>query len=155
MAHHTRRGVLAAVGLTVTAGCSQLPMSGSSSNSLRGKQVEQRSKTFTLQTDKFKSFPLSFDQKTVVMFSVVSDKLVDVLAFSPEQYDTFRSEPSGKVPIIDELSQQGTKATAQGITVAIDELILVIDNTSWGKTDPDGEVQVDLELEAFLPADGG
>lgn len=154
MAQQTRRGVLAAVGLTVTAGCSQLPLVGGSNDSLRGKQVDQRSATFTLKKGQFKPFHLSLDRRTVVEFSVVADEQVDVFAFAPDQFRTYKSR-SGEVSFIDELSEQGTKATAQGSAVALEKIVHVVDNTTWGRTDPDGEVQVDVELEAFLRADGG
>lgn len=154
MAHQTRRGVLAAVGIAVTAGCSQLPMAGGSSDSLRGEQVDQRSTTVTLKKGQFKPFHLSLDRRTVVEFSVVADGQVDVFAFTAEQFRKYKSR-KGKVSYIDELSEQGTRATAQGSAVDLEKLVPVVDNTTWGQTDPDGAVRVDVELEAFLRADGG
>lgn len=155
----TRRGVIAAMGLTVTAGCSQLsgvvPGGGGSDSPLRGEQIEQISKTFTLKKDQFEPFHLSFDQQSVLLFSAVADENVDVVTLRRPDFKKYKNGSAKQVPFISELSEQNTRATAKGANVTAGKPVIVVDNTTWAKTPPVEEVQIEFELEAFVRADDG
>lgn len=158
MARKTRRGVLAAMGIGLTAGCSQLsgvvPGGGGSDSPMRGEQVEEIRETFTLRRDQFEPFHLSFDQQSVLLYSVVADQKVDVITFRRPDFRTYRDGSADQVPFIDELSDQNTRATAMGSDVTAGEPVVVVDNTTWAETPPADEVRVEFELEAFVRAEG-
>lgn len=147
----TRRGVLATLGLAATAGCTRLQnaIPGQDSSDLRGKTVEQVSETFTLDRGKFRSYPLSFDTRTVLTFSVVTDDNVDVLTFRRPAFREYETQSADQVSYVGELSEQNTTATAKGSMVSEGDPVVVIDNTSWGTTPPIPKIRVNVELEAF------
>lgn len=138
------------MGLTVTAGCSQLPGGSGSDSALRGEQIEQVSKTFTLQRGKFEPFKLSFDRRAVLLFSVVADEKIDIITFERPQFQTYKETSATEVPYIDELSEQNTRATALGSDVTKGNPVIVVDNTTWAAAQPVEEVEVEIDLEAFL-----
>lgn len=160
MKQMTRRGALATIGVLATAGCSQLSGNGSNQSSgsdspLRERTVTELSRTVTIEPDDFESVELSFDQQTVLLFSVVADRPVDVLTFSRSNFQKYRDETADQVRYVGALSQEGTAATALGSSVAAGEPVLVVDNSTWGATTPDGPVEVELEVEAFVRAASG
>jgi hypothetical protein len=153
----TRRGVLATMGVLATAGCAEIsgamPGSGESDGSesaLRGRTVKEVSRTVTLESSKFESVPLSFDQQTVLMFSVVASKPVDVLTFYKQNFQKYKDDSADKLRYIGPLSEEDTVATSQGSAVSAGEPVVVIDNTTWGSGSPVDSVDVELELEAFI-----
>jgi hypothetical protein len=150
MQQPTRRGVLATLGLAATSGCSQLSGLTGGDSDLRGEQVEQISKTFTLEREQFMPFPLSFDTQSVLTFSVVADENVDVITFTRPNFRKYKQESSDQVPFIDAFTEQNTKATAKGSDVSAGKPVVVVDNTTWAKTPPIDEIQVEMELEAFV-----
>ena len=147
MQQPTRRGVLATLGIAATAGCSQLSGLTGGRSDLRGENVEKISKTFTLDREQFMPFPLSFDTQSVLTFSVVADENVDV---STCTRPNIRKESADQVPFIDAFTEQNTKSTAKGSDVSAGKPVVVVDNTTWAKTPPIDDVQVELELEAFV-----
>ena len=160
MEQMTRRGALASIGVLATAGCSRLSGNGSNQSSgsdspLRERTVTELSRTVTIEPDDFESVELSFDQQTVLLFSVVADRPVDVLTFSRSDFQKYRDETADRVSYVDALSQEGTAATARGSAVSAGEPVLVVDNSTWGAAAPDGPVQVELEVEAFVRAASG
>lgn len=153
MQRATRRGVLAAMGLAATAGCSSLTETvsgGGSKRELAGETITERSESFTLKKGEFKAYPLSFDTQSVLLFSVVSDENVDVFTLSRPNYEAYKSGSTDQVETIGELSEQNTKATAKGANVSAGEPVLVVDNTTWAKTPPIADIQVEVEIEAFV-----
>lgn len=153
----TRRGVLATAGAVALAGCSGLAGSSSGDGGnrpLRERTVEEVSRTVTLQPDSFESVPLSFDQQTVLFFSVVADAAVDVLTFRERDFERYRENAADQLRYVDALSEESTAATSLGSAVSPGNPVVVVDNTTWAETQPDGEVRVQLDLEAFVK-DGG
>lgn len=121
---------------------------------MRGEQVKEIQKTFTLQKDQFEPFPLSFDQQSVLLYSVVADEKVDVITFRRPDFQTYKEGSADQVPFIDALSDQNTRATAMGSDVTEGKPVVVVDNTTWAEASPVGEVQVEFELDAFVRAEG-
>ena len=150
MQQPTRRGVLATLGVAATAGCSQLSDLTGGDSDLRGENVERISKTFTLDRDQFMPFPLSFDTRSVLTFSVVADENVDVITFRRPDFRKYKQESADQLPFIDAFTEQNTKATAKGSDVSAGKPVVVVDNTTWAKTPPIENVQVEIELEAFV-----
>lgn len=148
------------MGLLATAGCSQLSGTDSeqpsgSTSSLRERSVTEVSRTVTIEPDDFESVELSFDQQTVLLFSVVADGPVDVLTFTRSNFRKYRDGTADQVSYVGTLSQEETVAVARGSAVSAGEPVLVVDNSTWGATAPDGPVQVELEVEAFVRAADG
>lgn len=147
------------MGVLATAGCTQVSSSvpglGSEGGSTDGKQlrketIKEVSRTVTLEKDQFEAVSLSFDQRSVLLFSVVADKQVDVLTFHQKNFQKYRKDTADKLRYIGPLSEEETVATAQGSAVSAGKPVVVVDNTTWGATAPSGPVQVDLQLEAFV-----
>lgn len=152
MTRTTRRGVLAAMGIAATAGCGSLQdhLPGSESqNSLRGQIVAEVSRTVTLEKDAFEAVPMTFDRRTVLLFSVVADADVDVLTFRREDFQKYKNDATDQLHYVDELSDMGTAATAMGAPVSKGKPVVVVDNTTWAPTRPVDGVTVELDLEAF------
>ncbi|WP_254820960.1 hypothetical protein [Haloglomus halophilum] len=170
MGQTTRRGVLATMGVLATAGCSSVSGLGSggsddsggsgdgadggSGGSLRKETVKEVSRSVTLKQDQFEAVPLSFDRQTVLFFSVVADRNVDVLTFRRPDFETYRTDAADQLRFVDALSEQRTEATSQGSAVSPGEPVVVVDNTTWGETQPSQRVDIELELEAFIRDDG-
>lgn len=166
MQQMTRRGALATMGVLATAGCSQLYGDASNqpsgdadrpseaSSPLRKRSVTEVSRTLTIEQGGFESVKLSFDQRTVLLFSVVADGPVDVLTFTRSNFRKYRDGTADQVSYVGTLSQEETVAVARGSAVSTGEPVLVVDNSTWGAAAPDGPVQVELEVEAFVRAAG-
>lgn len=150
MSQQTRRSVLATIGLAATAGCSQLSEVTGGGSDLRGETVKQVSKTFTLEKDQFMPFHLSFDTRSVLTFSVIADKKVDVITFHRPAFQQYKAESADQVPFIDPFTELNTRATAKGSDVSKGEPVVVVDNTTWAETQPVDRVEVEMELEAFV-----
>lgn len=157
----TRRGVLATMGVLATAGCTEITGaipgsddSDSSKSELRGETVKEVSRTVTLESGEFESVPLSFDQRTILMFSVVASKPVDVLTFHEKNFQKYKDDSADKLRYIGPLSEEDTVATSQGSAVSAGKPVVVVDNTTWGSASPVDTVDVELELEAFIRKGG-
>lgn len=179
MERTTRRGVLATMGVLATAGCSSVSSLGSgggagdgasgdganggsggganggSGPGLRERTVKYVSRSVTLEADQFEAVPLSFDRQTVLFFSVVAGKEVDVLTFRRPDFEKYRNDAADQLRFVDALSEESTEATSQGSAVSPGEPVVVVDNTTWGETQPRERVDIELELEAFIRDDGG
>lgn len=149
----TRRGVLAAMGIAATAGCSglakQVPGMGGGS-SLRGEQIESISESFTLSKDQFRPYKLEFDTQSVLLFSVVADQKIDVLVFRRPDFKKYKKDATAELPFVRVLSDLDTRATARGSDVTSGRPVVVIDNTTWGQATPAEGIDVEVELEAFV-----
>lgn len=156
MDHPTRRGVIAAMGLAATAGCSQLrgAVPGSQSSEILGEQVAKTTKTVALKKDQFEPFHVSFDQQTVLMFSVVADAKIDVITFARPHFRKYKDGSADQLPFIGEFTELDTRATAKGSDVTPGEPVVVVDNTSWGESAPKQDVTVEVELEAYVRPSG-
>lgn len=158
METQTRRGVLATLGIAATAGCSglakRIPV-GEGNSPVRGDELESTEEVFTLSEGEFRPFKLSFDSQAVLLYSVVAEEKVDIIAFHRPHFRKYRDSAADKLPYIDALSHLNTRATARGSDVTDGNPVLVIDNTTWGEAAPKPNVQIEIELEAFKRAETG
>lgn len=162
MSEPTRRGVLATVGAVATAGCSGVVDRRPSGDArrefpdspVRKKYVEDVTTSFALDRGDHRAFPLEFDTRTVLLFSVVTDENVDVLTFRRSEYRTYEDGSADQLSYVDELSEQHTTATARGAPVSAGEPVVVVDNTTWAEASPVEEVHVEVELDAFVRSEG-
>jgi hypothetical protein len=173
MGQTTRRGVLATMGVLATAGCSSVSglgsdsgsgdgtnggsdggANGGSGGSLRKQTVKDVSRSVILEKDQFEAVPLSFNRQTVLFFSVVAGRNVDVLTFRRPDFEKYRADTADQLRFVDALSEQRTEATSQGSAVSPGEPVVVVDNTTWGETQPSQRVDIEFELEAFIRDDG-
>lgn len=152
----TRRGVLAAMGIAATAGCSglakQVPAVGDDS-SIRGEKIKSVTESFALSKGQFRPYKLTFDSRSVLLYSVVADAKIDVLLFRRPDFKKYKKDAAKELPYVAALSDLDTRATARGSDVTSGRPVLVVDNTTWGEASPSGEVQVEVELEAFVRAE--
>lgn len=150
----TRRGLLATLGIACTAGCTGLLSGGSggdgTDNQFRGEMVKQVSETIQGKKGEHKAYSMEFTEQTVLIYSIVADKNVDVIVFRKDQYEKYKRNATDKLNYVSELSELNTKVTAKGSAVSAGKPVLVIDNTTWAETPPVSNVTVEVELEAFV-----
>lgn len=157
MRETTRRGVLCALGVTATAGCSSV-LGGQKAKEVRAKTVEEISETIHLGKGEFKPYKFSFDTQTVLTYEVVSDKKVDVIVFRRPTFEKYRKNSAKELPHVSELSTLDTNVAVNGANVTAGEPVLVVDNTTWANAQPKENVEASVDVEAFVRpehADGG
>lgn len=159
----TRRGVLAAMGLAATAGCSGVRgnLFGSDDeskqfDSFRKETVEDVSQTLTIPKGKYKAYEFSFDTQTVLLYTVVASDHVDVILLPQSSFEAYEKDVGGdgeaadQVTYISALSELATRATSKGSAVTSGDPVLVIDNTTWAKVPPSEDVEVEVDIDAFV-----
>lgn len=153
----TRRGVIGAIGIVSTAGCSGLLAgdggSDGSDSTLRGRSIKQVSETFDLQRGDHRAYTMQFTEQTILFYSVVANMKVDVIVFLESHYDEYRRGATEKIQYISELSDLGTTATARGSAISAGNPVLVIDNTAWAEAPPVANLTVEVDVDAFVRAD--
>lgn len=159
----TRRSVLATMGVAATAGCSGVTGNpfGSDEESkryeaFRKETVEDISETITIPKGKYRAYEFTFDTQTVLLYTVVTSDHVDVIMFHRDAFETYEADVGGGGKTTDELthvsqlSDLATRATSKGSAVTAGEPVLVVDNTTWAKAPPSEDVEVEVEIDAFV-----
>lgn len=154
----TRRGALAAAGLLLTAGCTDALGGGSDSDPdspVRDRQLVDISETVTIPEGDFQAYELSFESRSVLLYSVVASERVDVIVFDSDAFETYQQDvtedgAADQLEYIGALSELDTSATARGSAVTAGEPVLVVDNTSWAEAPPAPEVEVEVTVDAFV-----
>lgn len=150
----TRRGLLAALTVASTAGCTGLlsskPSDSGTEHPLRGETVKQVSEIVDIPKGDHEAYSMQFTEQTILIYSIVADRKVDVIVFAESEYDTYRRAAAETLNYVSELSQLDTRVAGIGSAVAPDSPVLVIDNTNWAEAPPVSNVTVEVDLEAFV-----